>query len=254
MKSFLKRFNNQTYLTVYSGVLTLGLAVVMLSGFTSGTNSPSFDTITVQRINVVEPDGTLRMVISDNNRIPGVIFYGHEYPDFGNRKASTSAGMLFYDAQGTESGGLTFGGKKDSQGNISRFGHLSFDRYNQDQMLTIDASDDGTQAGSSIEMIDQPTWSLQEYLNLLVSIQNLPPDQQQAAKQQFFQTHPLGAGARTILDNVTDLGTPSNNQNGLFLKDAAGKDRANLEIDSTSTPFLDFLDPNGTVTNRYPPN
>ncbi len=254
MKSFLKRFNNQTFLTVYSGMLTLGLAVILLSGFTSGTNSPAFDTITVQRINVVEPDGTLRMVISNNNKIPGIIFQGHEYPDFTGRKGSTEAGMLFYDAQATESGGLTFGGKKDAQGTISRFGHLSFDRYNQDQMLTIDASDDGTNAASSIEMIDQPTWSMAEYLDLLVSIQNLPPDQQQAAKDRFFQTHPPGAGARTILDNVNEPGAPANNQNGLFLKDAGGKDRANLEIDSSSTPFLDFLDPSGTVTNRYPPN
>jgi hypothetical protein len=249
----LKRFNNQTFLTLYSGVLTLGLAVMMLSGFTSGTNSPAFDTITVQRINVVEPDGTLRMVISNNKRIPAIIFQGHEYPDFTGRRGDTQAGMLFYDGQGTESGGLTFGGRKDAQGTITRFGHLSFDRYNQDQMLTIDARDDGTNTASSIQMIDQPSWSIADYLDLLVSIQNLPADQQQKAKDQFFETHPPGAGVRTILDNANAPGAPTNNQNGLFLKDAAGKDRANLEIDSTNTPFLEFLAPSGNVTNRYPP-
>ena len=92
------------------------------------------------------------------------------------------------------------------------------------------------------------------YLDLLVKIQNLSPDQQQAAKDQFFQTHPAGAGPRTILNNLNAPSSPSASQNGLFLKDAAGKDRANLEIDSTSTPFLQFLDTSGNVTNRYPPN
>jgi hypothetical protein len=254
VKSFLKRFDNQTFLTVYSGVLTLGLAVLVLSGFTAVPNSPSFDTITVQRINVVEPDGTLRMVITNNNRIPGVIFEGHEYPDFGGRKATTAAGLLFYDAQATESGGLTFGGLKDSQGVISRFGHLSFDRYNQDEMFTIDAKDDGTNNASVVAMLDQPNWSIGDYLNLRVSIQNLPPDQQQAAINQFFQTHTPGVGVRTTLSSENYPSAPTLSKNGVDLKDSSGKDRVNLEIDSTQTPFLQFLDPNGTVTARYPPN
>jgi hypothetical protein len=103
---------------------------------TSENRNPSFDTITVQRINVVEPDGTLRMVLTNNNRIPGVIVPGHEYADYGNRKPTTAAGILFYDAQATESGGLTFGGRKDSQtGRINRFGHLSFDRQTRTRCL-----------------------------------------------------------------------------------------------------------------------
>jgi hypothetical protein len=251
VKNPLKMFNNQTFLTMYSGVLTLGLMVTVLSGFTSAPNSPAFDTITVQRINVVEPDGTLRMVITNNNRVPGIIFQGKEYPDFTNRKGSTTAGLYFYDAQATESGGLTFGGRGTT---VNRFGHLSFDRYNQDEMLTIDAKDDGTNNVASIAMLDQPNWSIKEYLDLRLSIQNLPPDQQQAAIDQFNQTHPAGVGPRTVLSNQNFPSAPTLSENGLDLKDSAGKDRVNLEIDSSSTPFLQFLDPSGTVTNRYPPN
>lgn len=67
----------------------------------------------IASINIVEADGTLRMVLSNNRRIPNIIVRGREYPDFNNRHASTAAGILFYDAQATESGGLTFGGRKE---------------------------------------------------------------------------------------------------------------------------------------------
>ena len=250
----MKRLTSQTFLTVYSGALTLIVSAAALTGFSSSNTNATFDTLTVQRLNVVEPDGTLRVVLTNNNRIPGIIFKGYEYPDVGNRKSTTAAGMLFYDAQATESGGLTFGGRKDSDGSITRWGHLSFDRYNQDQMFTIDASDDGSNNASSVKMIDQPSWSIKELLDLLVSIQNLPPDQQQAAIAQFRQTHPDGAGVRTLLSNENYPSVPADSRNGLNLTDAAGHERTVLGIDADAVPSLQFLDTSGNVTNRYPPN
>lgn len=248
------RLTAQKFLVVYSGVLTLVFAFTFLSGFMQAGIAPqSFDTISVQRINIVEPDGTIRMVISNNNRIPGIIVHGHEYADYGGRKAQTTAGMLFYDADATESGGLTFGGHKAADGSISRFGHLSFDRYNQDQMFSIDAADDGRNNASTVRMLDQPTWSIEEYLQLLDRIQNLPPDQQEAAKQKFFESHPPGIGTRTLLSNETYPDAPTQSQNGLDLRDSTGHDRTHLRIDSNANPTLQFLDQNGSVTNTYPP-
>src|SRR5687767_4636717 len=86
-KLLMVRINGQKLLATYAGVLSLGVTAALLSGFTSEGNA-RFDTITVQRINVVEPDGKLRMVLTNNNRIPGVVVNGHEYADYGNRKAS----------------------------------------------------------------------------------------------------------------------------------------------------------------------
>jgi hypothetical protein len=246
--------NSPKLLATYAGGLTAGVAVALLSGFTNQSPNPHFDTITVQRINVAEPDGTLRAVLTNNNRIPGLIINGHEYADYGNRKASTAAGMLFYDAQATESGGLTFGGQKDAQGQISRFGHFSFDRYNQDQMLTISAADDGTNHRAEIKMIDQPNWPIEEYLDLLDSIQQLPPAEQQQAIDEFFQTHPRGAGLRTLLGSQTYPSLPAASQNTLNLRDDQGRERARLTVAADGTPSLEFLDATGNVTHRYPPN
>jgi hypothetical protein len=244
-------FNSQKFLTVYSGVLTVGVTAALLSGFTAGHTNANFDTITVQRINVVEPDGTLRMVVTNNSHVPGVIVKGHEYPDFGGRKAGTDAGLLFYDAEGTESGGLTFGGRKDEQGNISRFGHLSFDRYGQDQMFSIDAEDIGTAYGSSIRMNDVPSWPIEEYLQLLVRIQNLPPEQQEAEKAEFARTHPDLNGVHRVTLAHESSGTTSANM--LNFLDSANRERASLGLDQTGAGSLVFKDENGTET-KYPPN
>ena len=247
------RINAQKLLATYAGVLTLGATAALLSGFTSEGNA-RFDTITVQRINVVEPDGKLRMVMTNNNRIPGIIVNGREYTDFGNRKAKTTAGILFYDAQATESGGLTFGGTKNAQGQISRFGHLGFDRYNQDQMFSIGAEDDGTNHRAEIRFIDQPNWPIQEYLDLRESIKHLPPAEQQAAIEQFSETHPPGAGTRIWLSNQNFPSLPSESKNTLNLRDAEGRERARMTIGADGTPALEFLDAAGNVTHRYPPN
>jgi hypothetical protein len=65
-------------LLIYCVVLSTVLADVMLTGASAQRNQ-SFDEIQVRRINIVEPNGTLRMVIS-NNRLPGVIIKGKEQP------------------------------------------------------------------------------------------------------------------------------------------------------------------------------
>lgn len=250
----MKLFNSQKFLAAYSGVLTLIVTVAMLSGFTTGHRGARFDTITVQRINVVEPDGTLRMVLTNNSRIPAVIQHGKEYPDFGNRKPSTAAGILFYDAEGSESGGLTFGGRKDAQGRINRFGHFAFDRYEQDQMLTISAVDDGTNYRSSIQMIQQPSWSIVEYLDLLESIQDLPEEEQKARIAEFLATHPTdGAGVRAVLSHENYPDVPTASTTSLRLTDRANTERMQLGLDENDEPAVELRDANGNVTHRIPP-
>jgi hypothetical protein len=250
----MRRINGQTFLVVYSGVLTAIVSVAALSGFTSATTgNVRFDTITVQRINVVEPDGTLRMVLTNNKKIPAIIVEGHEFSDLTNRRGSTEAGIYFYDAKATEAGGLTFGGPHPTNG-LKRWGHLSFDRFNQDQMFSIDASDDGTNFATQIRMIDQPNWNIAEYLQMEESIKDLPPADQEAARNAFWQTHARGAGARTILSSENYPVAPDFSRNVLLFIDPSSKqDRTRLGIDSQGVGELEFLDSAGTVTHKYPP-
>src|SRR5437588_11144496 len=116
-------------LVLYSTAVTTLLAAFTLAGSTAARGQDKgqqFDEIDVHRINVREPDGTLRMVISNHARLPGVIIRGKENPPVDR----PYAGMLFYNDEGTENGGLVFGGHGTANGEVVDAGvNLSFDRY-----------------------------------------------------------------------------------------------------------------------------
>jgi hypothetical protein len=186
----MKWFSSQRFLVLYSGVLTTVFAVTMLSGFAEHERKAKFEEITVQRINVIEPDGTLRLVISDRERSPGIFMKGHEYST-GSRRA---AGLIFLNDEGSESGGLIFTGRKDADGNVISNGHLSFDQYMQDQIFTVDAGERNGQRSSVLRIIDRPDYPITELLDLLERIKDLPPEQQQAEIARFIATHPQPYG------------------------------------------------------------
>ncbi len=88
-----KLLGSQRFLAIYSGIHTIVFAVTISSGLTAQKPAPAktnFDEINVQRINIVEPDGTLRMVISDKTRFPGIISRGKEFPHPNRKTAGTA--------------------------------------------------------------------------------------------------------------------------------------------------------------------
>jgi hypothetical protein len=132
----------QQVLVVYSAVLSTAFAVFMLTG-AKAPRTQSFDEIQVHRINVVESDGTLRMVISNRDRLPGVIIKAREQPKFDR----PGAGMLFYNDEGSENGALVFGGHRNEKGEVvDSGGSLSFDKYGEAgqvvQLAGVDDKDD----------------------------------------------------------------------------------------------------------------
>lgn len=152
------RTSIQKLLVVYSAVVsTVLLAVVLI-----GAKKPSikeFDELRVHRIDVVEPDGTLRMVIANKDRLPPVIIKGKEHPEMGERRPQ--AGMIFYNDEGTENGGLIFGGRKNAQGQVvDSGGSLSFDKYGAGQNLELAGVDDKDRqfAGLAISQGGQRVW------------------------------------------------------------------------------------------------
>jgi hypothetical protein len=131
-------FTKQRFLTVYSGVLTLVFAVTVLCDFSISNESQIFDQISVHRINIVEPDGTLRMVISNHAQLPGIIVRGKE-----QSFARPQAGMLFYNDEGSENGGLVFSGRRNEKGEVvDSGGSLSFDKYADNQIVQLAGVDD----------------------------------------------------------------------------------------------------------------
>jgi hypothetical protein len=233
--------SNQSFLAVYSGLLTIAFIVTVL---TAAKRDPgtALDEITVHRINVVEPDGTMRMVITNKANAPGFYIKNKEFRH-PNRQ---SAGFLFFDDEGTEDGGLIYGLERDANGKLTGNNvHLSFDQYMQDQIFTIDAGRDNGHDYSLLTMQDRGNYPLLDKVVAADQIAKLPSSQQQQAWANFKATH-SGDEKRVTLGRAEDGSTQ------LRLKDKNGRDRIVLLVAPDGNPTIELLDANGRVLDTLP--
>ena len=199
----------QKFLIAYSAVLSTVFAIMLLMG-AKAHRSEAFDEIQVHRINVVEPDGTLRMVISDHDQMPGVIVKGKESP----KVDRPEAGMLFYNDEGTENGGLIFGGHRNEKGEVvDSGGSLSFDKYGASQIVQLAGVDDKENRFAGLAVNDQDG---RRYRRIWV-----------------------GRG-----DDEASVNS---------LMDAKGRKRIVMQVTGDGTPSLDFLDVEGHIVKRVIP-
>ena len=219
----------QRFLAIYSGILTCVFAATVMSGFAARSKKASFDEINVRRINFTEPDGTIRMILSNKTDAPGLIIQGKEHP----HPDRQSAGIIFFDDEGTENGGLIFGGSKGKDGKVESYGHLSFDKYQQDQVFTIDSSEENGQRRSGLGIWDRGDYPILEALEAVTRIRALPQDQQETEFKKFFETH-KGDAPRALLGRVPDGSV------ALKLKDKEGHDRILLRVGATGRRRFSF--------------
>jgi hypothetical protein len=244
--------SNPKFLAVYSGILTIVFALTVILGVTRGAFSrdADFDQITVHRINIVEPGGTPRLILSDKAEFPGSFYRGKEMnrPD---RK--DSAGMLFINDEGTENGGLLIGGYKGKEGKAHSWGHLSFDEYEQDQTLALDTMQDGDDRQAYYAISDNGAGLLTpEAMDAFESARKLPADtpQERTARRQALDSVIAKYGLRGY--PRADLGREPDKSVALRLKDAAGHDRIILRVAPDGSPSMEFLDAAGHVNHRWP--
>jgi hypothetical protein len=76
------------------------------------SNNQRIAELDVERINVVDCDGTLRMTISNKDTLPNPVLHGKEFV----RQGPKVPGIIFYNDDGDECGGLMFGGTRDPNG------------------------------------------------------------------------------------------------------------------------------------------
>jgi len=235
----MKIFSTSNFLAVYSGALTVALAAILLLGARKPANA-SFDQITVHRINIVEPDGTTRMVLSNRAEFPGAYYMGKEYP----RTDRDATGMLFNNEEGTENGGLIFGGNKEKNGVTHSWGHLSFDEYNRDQTLLMESNSDGGSRNTYYAVNDDDTtWSYTPEISAEWQRAKAKPQgpERTAAISALRAKYPGGNINRAYLGRSRDKSV------SLSLRDQQGHERLVARVAANGEPVLEFLDEKGKV-------
>lgn len=236
----MKTLSSPLFLAIYSGVLTLVFAVTVLWAF-AALRDPKFGVITARRINIVEPDGTVRLTISNRADFPGGWIHKKESPRPDRRDA---AGMLFMSEEGTEQGGLIWGASQLPDGTIENHGHLSLDQYEENQIFALDAGQEGRDKFSRITIADQGDYPVEEKRKAEDQIGRLSADKQDAAWEAFFATHRHDV-KRLVLGRAPDGSV------GLNLRDGNGQVRIVLEVQSDGKGVLQFFDESGKVVSEF---
>ena len=232
--------SSSDFLKWYSGLLTIVFAVTVFPG-AGNPRSQTFGTITVRRINVVEPDGTVRLTISNRADFPGAWRHKKEEPRPDRRDA---AGMLFMSEEGTELGGMIWGASEMPDGTIQNHFHLSADQYEENQILAIDAGQQGKEKFSRMSFVDQGDFPVDEKRREQERIEQLPVGERQKAWDQFFSTH------RHDVKRVM-IGRFPDGSAGLNLLDHEGRLRIVLAVQPDGAPVLQFMDRDGKVIRSF---
>jgi len=240
--------NVNRLLILYSGVLTLACAVSLTSGaIASDPPAPApanarFTEIDVQRINLREPDGTLRLVISNTARTPGIIMRGVERPHPSGRR---TAGMLFFNEEGSENGGMTWSGQRTADGRVSGGGHLSFDQYEQDQVVQLTQSENNGRRWAGMVVSDRPDTPLD--FDLAVRISQMPEGPERAAALQRVMAEGTFGRQRVMVGKTRDR------ESVVLLSDAMGRPRIRMRVAQDGASAIDFLNETGGVIRSLTP-
>jgi len=224
------------FLAIYSGALTIVFAVVVLCGAAMVRNS-TFEIITARRINIVEPDGTVRLTLSNRADFPGA---WNRHKEYSRPDRTEAAGLLFMSEEGTEQGGLIWGASQLPDGTIESHGHLSLDQYEENQVFAIDAGQEGRNKFSQITIADQGDYPIAEKRKANEEIQKLPASRQDEAWSKFFATHKHDI-KRLVMGRSPDGSV------GFNLRDANGKARITMVVQADGKASIDFLDDSGKV-------
>jgi len=230
-------------LRTYGLITTLLLTVFSVSAFRQ-TQKARFTEIDVERINIVEPDGNYRMVLSNRPRSIGPIAYGKPfgYPGGGR------PGIIFFNDEGTENGGLTFDGKTEN-GKFKSGVHMSFDQYNQDQVVVLQYNDDNGNRRTGLTFADRADVPIMEVVAQMDSVNKMPdgPAKAEARAKLLGPRNGVPMYAERVY-----VGRNRAKAAVLNLSDRDGKPRIRLQVDSLGVASLEFLDAAGAVVSRLP--
>ena len=229
------------FLLAYALLVSTLCGGVLVTQAIGAQSKAAFDEIDVKRINVREDDGTLRMVISNTQRFPGLIVKGKEQPHPDRR----TAGVLFFNEEGTENGGLVFGGSK-RDGKVSSSGHLSFDRYEQDQVIQLVQNEDQDSRLAALIMNDQPEKPM-DFAGMSKVTAMPAGAARDEAMRQLMAGGTLGGKTRVQLGRWRDRSS------GVVLHDAAGRARLKLAVTAEGAASIEFLDEKGKVVRTVTP-
>ncbi|WP_113907626.1 hypothetical protein [Aliidiomarina celeris] len=206
-----------------------------------------FETLSVERLNIVERDGTVKLLITNTERFPVTEQVNGRVLNEDRKKRS---GMLFFNEDGIEAGGFIYDGSKTADGHSSGLS-LTFDQYDGDQVMQLLTTDmqrgEQRRVSSALAFNDRPVHETQQGVRAIMNELNAIEDREaRRAKYLEYEAQGLVGGATRVL-----VGKTGAQNNGLFLFASDGSPRAMFYVDQNDQVQLQFMNAEGEVTHQW---
>lgn len=234
------------FVRAWAILMTIAAGSMAVAAFGQGSvQKARFAEIDVERINIVEPDGRLRMVLSNRPRSIGPIYQGKPFGYAGG----TRPGIIFFNDEGTENGGLTITGSRDSLGRYQATSSWSFDQFDQDQILTLQYVDNNGRRRTGLTVADRADRNIYDFVLQRDSINAMPDT---AARRRALQQLMAPVNGVPLAATRLYAGRDVAKNAVVNLFDPLGRVRLRLRVDSLGRASVDFLDDEGRVTFSLP--
>jgi hypothetical protein len=223
------------------GIALIWSVVLLGAAHEAASRNVTLGTLTVHRIDVVDREGRLAMVVTNHDDYPPAIVGGKSYP---RRGLQAENGIVFYNQGGNEQGALVWDGVRDPRGTYSSSNDLLFDSVETDQLAGLeDANENGATEAGFIGWNEVPLDA--SMLALIQRAEHLTG----AARRVFVAAHPqLSAGFKTrFFFGYDEAGTAQ-----VLLNDAGARPRVKMFVTAGGQARLEFLDARGNVIAEYP--
>jgi hypothetical protein len=202
-------------------VLTLLLIAAAVFTYWRAQQKPYFAELSVERLNLIEPNGLPRMIFHNSARIPGAIVRGQDQPHPNRRN---TPGVLYFNDEGTENGGM-----------------LKFDMFDQDQVVALD---------EGLKVWDQPYIPIQEVIERAGAGLALPEGPRRTHALQELNKWAMSQG---IFTQRLMVGLNRDHAAMIELADTQRRPRVRALVAPTGDARIDFLDEKGGVTRSITP-
>lgn len=199
-----------------------------------------FQEIDVERINVITADGKREMVIANRHRLPGVVSNGVEAPDHRH-----TAGVIYYNTAGDESGGFIWSGEAGKDGHGKQSMHLAMDRFGGDQQLALGYYENAGHMYTGLRVFDRGLE--RDYMPHWNAMQAAPAGPERERLKAQWEA---AGGAQT---ERFFAGKTPGKSSALILSDGKGRPRLNIYVTEAGKTVFDFLDEKGEVIKSLAP-
>ena len=240
------------WLKAYAVGSTLALLAIIGTAFQSGAEHERFDTLTVERLNIVEPNGQKKMVLANTKRMPDVVLEDGTVLRERSGEPGSAGGLLFYNSIGEEAGGLIYSSLAgvDPETGDSTYranGQISFDQFRNDQVVDLGYTDSGETREAGLTVTDRSIEYTHGRLHDLIErMQSASGATKDSLRRRFRDLKQSGRiGAYRVF-----VGSDRQHDAVVRLNDRQSNVRLRMQVDSSGTPSIEFLNPEGEVTRR----